>query len=158
MPSLKTKYMRLNLRNPIIVASSGLTNSVDKIKACEDAGAGAVIIKSMFEEVLAREDYGLYESAPYHPEAHDYLNAEIQLQYGPNDYCDLIAGTKKKVDIPVIASINCISAKWWAEFAVKVENAGADALELNVFSVPTDPKKNSAELEKMYFDILETVK
>ncbi|TFG99340.1 MAG: dihydroorotate dehydrogenase-like protein, partial [Calditrichales bacterium] len=114
--------------------------------------------KSMFEEVLAREDYGLYESAPYHPEAHDYLNAEIQLQYGPNDYCYLIAGMKKKVDIPVIASINSISAKWWAEFAVKVENAGADALELNVFSVPTDPKKNSAELEKMYFDILETVK
>jgi dihydroorotate dehydrogenase (fumarate) len=158
MPSLETSYMNLKLKNPIIVASSGLTSSVDKIIACEKAGAGAVIIKSLFEEVLAQEDWGLNESAPYHPEAHDYLNAEIQMQYGPNAYCDLISESKKKVNIPVIASINCISSKWWAEFAAKVENAGADGLELNVFSIPTDPEKDSASIEKIYYDVLETVK
>jgi dihydroorotate dehydrogenase (fumarate) len=158
MPSLETRYMNLNLKNPIIVASSGLTNSVEKISACEEAGAGAVVIKSMFEEVLAKDDWGLSEAAPYHPEAHDYLNAEIQLQYGPNDYCDLITRTKSKVDIPVIASINCISAKWWAEFASKVENAGADALELNIFSIPTNPDEESAEREKVYYDVLDSVK
>ena len=101
---------------------------------------------------------GLSDAAPYHPEAYDYLNAEIQLQYGPNDYCNLISEAKSKVKIPVIASINCISAKWWAEFALKVENAGADALELNVFSIPTNPKEDSNSREKMYFDVLEGVK
>jgi len=158
MPNLATSYMRLRLRNPIIVASCGLTNSVEKIAACEEAGAGAVVVKSLFEEVLAQEDWGLSQSAPYHPEALDYLNAELQLQYGPNDYCDLINEAKKRIKIPVIASINCISAKWWAEFASKIENAGADALELNVFSVPTDPKKNSNDLESIYYNVLETVK
>jgi dihydroorotate dehydrogenase (fumarate) len=150
--------MNLNLKNPILVASSGLTNSVEKISACEEAGAGAVVIKSMFEEVLAKEDWGLTESAPYHPEALDYLNAEIQLQYGPNDYCELISKSKSRVKIPVIASINCVSAKWWAEFALKVEDAGADALELNIFSIPTDPDEESATREKIYYDVLESVK
>ena len=107
MPSLETTYMNLRLNNPIIVASSGLTNSVEKIKSCEEAGAGAIVIKSLFEEVLAQEDMGLSAAAPYHPEAYDYLNAEIQLQYGPNDYCNLISEAKSKVKIPVIASINC---------------------------------------------------
>jgi dihydroorotate dehydrogenase (fumarate) len=158
MPNLETRYMSLKLKNPIIVASSGLTNSVDKIKACEKAGAGAVVVKSLFEEVLAKEDWGLSQSAPYHPEAHDYLNAELQLQYGPNDYCDLITRAKQSVGIPVIASINCISAKWWGEFASKIENAGADGLELNVFSIPTSIKENGADREKIYYDILETVK
>jgi dihydroorotate dehydrogenase (fumarate) len=150
--------MNLTLKNPIIVGSSGLTNSVEKIIACENAGAGAIVIKSLFEEVLASEDWGLKEAAPYHPEAHDYLNAEIQLQYGPNDYCELISQAKKRVNIPVIASINCISAKWWVEFASKIENAGADALELNVFSIPSDPEKDSAAIEKTYFEVIESVK
>ena len=158
MPSLETRYMKLNLKNPIIVASSGLTNSVEKILACEEAGAGAVVIKSLFEEVLAKEDWGLAEAAPYHPEAHDYLNAEIQMQYGPNDYCDLISKIKSKATIPIIASINCISAKWWADFASKIENAGADALELNIFSIPTNPKEESISREKVYYEVLESVK
>jgi len=158
MPSLETRYMKLNLKNPIIVASSGLTNSVDKILACEEAGAGAVVIKSLFEEVLAKDDWGLTEAAPYHPEAHDYLNAEIQLQYGPNDYCDLISKVKSKATIPIIASINCVSSKWWADFASKIENAGADALELNIFSIPTNPEEESINLEKVYYEVLESVK
>jgi dihydroorotate dehydrogenase (fumarate) len=158
MPDLQTSYMGLNLKNPIIVASSGLTNSVEKIEACEKAGAGAVVVKSLFEEVLANEDWGLKESAPYHPEAQDYLQAQLHMQYGPNDYCKLIATAKKQVDIPVIGSINCISAKWWIEFAGKIEEAGADAIELNVFSIPTNPDDDSQTKEKLYYDILESVK
>jgi len=158
MPDLQTSYMGLKLKNPIIVASSGLTNSAEKIKACEQAGAGAVVVKSLFEEVLAREDWGLKESAPYHPEAQDYLQAQLHMQYGPNEYCNLISTAKKRVNIPVIGSINCISAKWWVEFAAKIEAAGADALELNVFSIPTKPDEDSLTKEQLYYEVLESVK
>jgi dihydroorotate dehydrogenase (fumarate) len=158
MPSLQTSYLKLTLKNPIIVASSGLTNSVEKIQACEQSGAGAVVVKSLFEEVLAKQDWGLGQSAGFHPEAMDYYTSELQLQYGPNDYCDLIENAKKKVGIPVIGSINCVSTKWWPEFARKIEAAGADALELNIFSVPTDPEVPGSDIEKLYYEVLEKVK
>lgn len=158
MPDLSTSYMGLPLRNPIIVGSSGLTNSVEKIAECERAGAGAVVVKSLFEEVLAREDWGLEKSAPFHPEAQDYLTSEINLQYGPNQYCDLLAEAKIRVKIPVIGSINCVSTKWWPEFAKKIEAAGADAIELNIFSVPTDTQIPGGAYENLYTDILKKVK
>ena len=158
MPNLETKYLNLTLKNPIIVGSSGLTSTADKIVACEKSGAGAVVVKSLFEEVLANQDWGLEQSAGYHPEAQDYLNAELQMQYAPGDYCDLISEAKSKTGIPVIGSINCISTKWWPEFAKKIEVAGADALELNVFDIPNDPAINSATIENMYLEILDKVK
>jgi dihydroorotate dehydrogenase (fumarate) len=158
MPNLDTKYLNLNLKNPIIVGSSGLTSTAEKIVACEKSGAGAVVVKSLFEEVLAGQDWGLDQSAGFHPEALDYLTAELQMQYAPNPYCDLISEAKEKTKIPVIGSINCISTKWWPEFAKKIEYAGADALELNVFSIPNDPEISSATIENMYLEILEKVK
>jgi len=158
MLSLQTTYLKLKLKNPIIVASSGLTNSVEKIQTCEQNGAGAVVVKSLFEEVLAKQDWGLDQSAGFHPEAMDYYTSELQLQYGPNDYCDLIEKAKSKVSIPVIGSINCISAKWWPEFARKIEAAGADALELNIFSVPTNPDTPGNVIENLYYEVLEKVK
>jgi len=158
MASLETRYMNLKLENPIIVASSGLTKTEEKIKACEQAGAGAVVIKSLFEEALAREDYGIADSTGHHAEAYDYLRSELELQYGPQEYCNLIYKAKKQVQIPVIASINCISAKWWPSFAKQVEAAGADALELNVFTAATDPNEDGATIEKMYYELIEEVK
>jgi dihydroorotate dehydrogenase (fumarate) len=158
MANLATNYMGLSLKNPIIVASSGLTKSVSKIEACQEAGAGAVIIKSLFEEVLAQEDLNLVKSTYDHPEAYDYMRAEIKMQYGPQEYCDLISKAKQKVDIPVIASINCISSKWWADYAQKIEEAGADALELNVFSIATEITKDGQSMEELYYEIIETVK
>jgi len=158
MPNLTTKYLNLNLKNPIIIGSSGLTNSADKIAACAKAGAGAVVVKSLFEEVLAAQDWGLENSAGYHPEASEYLHAELQMQYGPNDYCDLITEAKAKTTIPVIGSINCVSTKWWPEFAKKIEVAGADAIELNIFSVPNDVERDSKTIEQLYFDVLDNVK
>ncbi len=158
MVNLETKYLGLTLKNPIIVASSGLTKSTNKIKACEDAGAGAVVIKSLFEEVLAKDDFDLVKSTYDHPEAYDYMRSEIKMQYGPEKYCDLISKTKEQVKIPVIASINCISSKWWEGYAEKIQRAGADALELNIFSIATDITKDSQSMEQLYIEILEAVK
>ena len=158
MANLETRYLGLTLKNPIIVGSSGLTSTPEKIATCEKAGAGAVVVKSLFEEVLAGQDWGLEQSAGYHPEAQAYLNAELQMQYGPNEYCDLIEKAKSLTTFPVIGSINCISTKWWPEFAKKIEAAGADAIELNIFSVPNDPEKNSNTVEQLYFDVLKKVK
>ncbi|MBN1409026.1 MAG: dihydroorotate dehydrogenase-like protein [Calditrichaceae bacterium] len=158
MPNLETTYLGLTLKNPIIVGSTGLTKSANKIKACEDAGAGAVVIKSLFEESLRHEDLGLDSSALMHTEAYDYLRAEVNMQYGPVEYCDLIKEAKKTVKIPVIASINCVSPKWWPDFAKKVEAAGADALELNVFPVVVDAINSSANVEQVYLDIMDSVK
>jgi dihydroorotate dehydrogenase (fumarate) len=158
MPNIETSYMNLKLKNPLIVASSGLTKSVDKIKACEQAAAGAVVVKSLFEEALAQTDWGLESSTDYHPEAYDYLRAELPLQYGGQEYCALIKEAKKQVAIPVIASINCVSARWWAGFAKEIEDAGADALELNIFPNPADPTVDGRAIEQLHYDTLEAVK
>ena len=158
MPNLKTQYLQLTLDNPIIVASSGLTKSAERIKECEKAGAGAVVIKSMFEEVLAKEDYGIAASAGYHTEAIDYLRSELEMQYGPEEYCHIIREAKNSVKIPVIASINCVSDKWWPKFAKKIQDAGADALELNVFKTATQVDQPPENLEQLYFNITEQVK
>lgn len=158
MPSLETRYLNLDLKNPIIVASSGLTKSVDKIKACENAGAGAVVVKSLFEEALANEEWGLQEATSFHAEAYDYLRAEIEKQYGPRDYCALLEEAKEKVDIPVIASINCVSSKWWPSFAAEIEAAGADALELNIYPSVYDTAMKSQQVDALYYDVIEQVR
>ncbi|MBN1559419.1 dihydroorotate dehydrogenase-like protein [candidate division KSB1 bacterium] len=158
MPDLSTTYMGLKLRNPIIAASSGITKSAAKIVDCEKAGAGAVVIKSVFEEVLSARDYGLSESVTFHSEAYDYMRSELELQYGPREYCDLINEAKAFVDIPVIASINCVSSKWWTNFAKQFQDAGADALELNIFKTATRLDETSETIEKMYYEIVESVR
>jgi len=158
MDILETTYMNLKLRNPIIVASSGLTNSAAKIVDCEKAGAAAVVVKSLFEEVLSANDWGIDSSATMHPEAYDYVQSELQLQYGPEKYCDIISEAKEQVNIPVIASINCRGSKWWPDFAQKIEKAGADGLELNIYKIPTDTKTDSSQIENDYFTILKAVK
>lgn len=158
MPDLSTTYMGLNLKNPIIAASSGLTKSVDKIMDCYNSGVGAIVMKSLFEEVLAQADFGIGDSATFHTEAYDYMRSELELQYGPRDYLDIISGAKTKVDIPIIASINCVSAKYWPQYAKQIEDAGADALELNIFKTATSIHEDGQALENMYYEIIENVK
>lgn len=158
MPDLSTTYMGLKLSNPIIAASSGITKSVEKIVDCEKAGAGAVVIKSVFEEALAAQDFGINDSAAVHTEAYDYMRSQLELQYGPKEYCDLINEAKSFVDIPVIASINCVSSKWWTSYAKQFQDAGADALELNVFRTATRLDETSESIENMYYEIVEEVK
>lgn len=159
MTTLETGYMGLKLKNPIVVASSGLTNSVAKIKDLEIAGAGAVVLKSIFEEQINNEVNHLINRDPQnlYPEAEDYI-----WNYTRNNsithHLNLLSEAKKETEIPIIASLNCMSASEWTVFAKEFENAGADALELNLFIVPTDRKKSAAEIEQLYFRVLSEVK
>ena len=155
---LTTKYAGLTLRNPIIVGSSGLTENVAEIKKCEAAGAGAVVMKSLFEEQIQQADSGLEGSAMMHAEAMAYLEADLDKRYGPREYLKTIQDAKKAVSIPVIASINCFSTEWWIDYAQQIEAAGADAIELNVYVPPFQSQQNSNEMEKIYLDILNAVK
>ena len=155
---LSVKYMGLNLKTPIIVGSSGLTNSVEKIEELAKHGAGAVVLKSLFEEQLRYEGQAESDKNTYdYPEAIDYIKAFTKdTSFG--DYLNLIENSKKKVDIPVIASINCVSTGEWVNYAKRIEEAGADALELNISLLPSDVRKSSQDNEKMYFSIIKKVK
>ena len=155
---LSTKYSGLSLKNPVVVASCGLTKNVDQIKKCEDAAAGAVVIKSLFEEQIREMSSGLDESIAMHTEALDYIRAELDMQLGPREYIETIKKAKKEVSIPVIASINCYSSQWWTSYAQQIEAAGADALELNIYVMPFDAKISSYHLEDTYIEILQAVK
>jgi len=155
MPSLETEYLGLKLKNPIIVSSSGLTNSVERIVELEKAGAGAVILKSMFEEQILNETSDLLQHNDY-PEAADYLLAYAR-ENSLKTYTQLIKTAKEKVRIPIIASINCVSDSDWETFAVDLQEAGVDAIELNIYPIPTDKNKSSAYYESIYFDIVKNI-
>jgi dihydroorotate dehydrogenase (fumarate) len=157
MKDLSTKYLGLELKNPVIVGSCGLTSSVKKIRELADNNAGAVVLKSLFEEQIEAELASNMDS--YHtdyPDAFDYVRGYTRGN-AVEEYLSLIADAKAEVDIPVIASINCVSSSEWTTFAESIEKAGADALELNVSLLPSDPKKKGEETEKLYFEILEKV-
>ena len=159
MINLETNYMGLNLKNPIIIASSGLTNSVEKIKDLEKAGAGAIVLKSIFEEQINNEVNNQINRVPQHkfPEEEDFT-----WNYTRNNlitsHLNLLSEAKKETEIPIIASISCMSASEWVVFAKDLENAGADALELNLFFVPVDPRKTSEEMEQLYLRIVSKVR
>lgn len=156
--NLSVEYLGLDLKNPIIIGSSGLTNSVEKIINLEKSGAGAVVLKSLFEEQILME-MGGSENLDYHdyPEAHDYVRYYTK-EKSTSDYLNLLERAKDSVKIPVIASVNCVSNHEWSSFAKKIESAGADALEINVSMLPSDIKVNSTENEKKYFDIISEVR
>ncbi|MDA3942986.1 MAG: dihydroorotate dehydrogenase-like protein [Bacteroidetes bacterium] len=157
---LSTTYLGLKLRNPIVVSSSKLTGTVANIKACAQAGAGAVVLKSLFEEqIVAKTESGLRRNEMYfwYPEASDYV-ISISKGSGVNDYLKLIRDAKAAVDIPIIASINCVSPIEWPAFAAKMQEAGADAIELNIAIFPFDKKVSSLQIEDMVVEILKAVK
>lgn len=156
MIDLSTRYLGLELENPVIVSSSGLTNSVQKIQKLEEYGAGAVVLKSLFEEQIRYEAGTMVDSSDY-PEAADYVNYYTK-NNSVDEYLQLISDAKNKVNIPVIASINCISGRDWMDFASKVQEANADALELNIFVLPTDKSKKPGFYEEQYLDIAAKVK
>lgn len=160
MVNLETKYMGLNLKNPLIVGSSGLTNSVENIIEIEKNGAAAVVLKSLFEEQIhfaAHNTFMQDEVQNLYPEADDYIRNYTR-EKDVADYLSLIENAKKAVKIPVLASINCISgSSEWTDFSKKIEEAGADGLELNVFVMPSNVNNSSQQNEKVYFDIIEQV-
>jgi dihydroorotate dehydrogenase (fumarate) len=147
--------MGLKLRNPLIVASCDLTNSADGVKKCSDAGAGAVVLKSLFEEQITAEtrtseqDMWLYG----HAEAFEYVE-KMGMAIGPREYLKVIREARAASEVPVIASLNCISPRWWVDYAKQIAAAGADALELNIAVMPSDAKRTGQEIEKVYLDIV----
>ncbi|MDZ7739406.1 MAG: dihydroorotate dehydrogenase-like protein [Bacteroidales bacterium] len=164
MAELTTKYLGLSLSNPLIIGSSGLTDSVDNIIELEKAGAGAVVLKSLFEEQIMLEvDASLKEAYrndmiySAKSETLDYIDVHIR-ERTMSAYIKLIKDVKSRLTIPVIASINCVSAAEWVKFANQFEEAGADALELNIAILPTDEGLDAADIEKIYFDIIAKVK
>lgn len=158
MANLETTYLGLKLKNPVIVGSSGLTNSVEKIVKLRDAGAGAVVLKSLFEEQINHDvNRVLYTGQGLdYPEAMDYITSYSR-NNSVSEYIQLIKDAKAAVDIPVIASINCFSADEWIDFARQIEKAGADALELNLFVVNTDKNSDPSEYEELYHQIAKSV-
>jgi len=158
MANLETKYLGLTLKNPIIVSSSGLTNSADKIGKLVEAGAGAVVLKSLFEEQINHEINNIiYKGEGFdYPEAADYVKGYTR-DNSVGDYLKVIKETKAKYDIPVIASINCFSSDEWVDFAQQIQEVGADALELNVFVLNTDKNSNPEEYEHLYIDVVTNV-
>lgn len=159
MADLSTVYIGLKLRNPIIIASCGFTDSVEEIKKLESHGAGAVVLKSLFEEqILMDVDeqrvnniYGTYADVENYV---SFYTKKRRL----NDYLTLIRESKAQTNIPIIASINCISGSQWVEFAAKICDAGADGLELNMFIMPSDEQFTGIEIEQIYFDVVKKVK
>lgn len=160
MADLKTRYLGLELDSPLIVGSSGLTKTLGGIERCADAGAGAVVVKSLFEEQIRMEyeETNAAMAAYAHPEAMAYLQADAAMEYGPRYYLELLEAAATKVSIPVIASVNCSSPEGWTGFARKIEAAGAQALELNVFVLGTDPSKTSEDIEWIYLDAVRKVR
>lgn len=156
---LSTKYMGLHLRNPLIVASCSLVNSSESVRRCADAEAGAIVLKSLFEEQIQAETEDLEQHSwlSGHPEAFEYVS-KMGMALGPRKYLKLIEKAKSEVAIPIIASLNCISPKWWTDYAKQIAGAGADALELNISVMPSDPNRSSKDIEHLYFKIFEEVK
>lgn len=160
MIDLSTKYLGIELKNPIIVGSSGLTNSVENIIEIEKNGAAAVVLKSIFEEQIKYEINKTIKQNEFniaYPEALDYISNYSE-EHSFESYLLLIKESKKNVKIPVIASINCVSSSEWIAYAKRIEEAGADALELNIFLLPSDLNHSSEQNEKVYFDIVNEVK
>jgi len=159
---LSTSYMGLKLKNPIVPSASPLSESLDFVKGMEDAGAAAVVVYSLFEEQLTHEsgelDHYLSHGTDSFAEALSYFPNAADYKLGPDEYLEHIAKLKSSVNIPIIGSLNGVSNGGWIDYAKKIQEAGADALELNVYYVATDPSKNSVDVEKMYVDTLKAVK
>ncbi len=162
MLDLSTRYLGLNLRTPLVASASPLSQEISSIRELEDAGASAVVLYSLFEEQLRREslelDFYLTEGTESFAESLSYFPEQAEFHLGPDDYLDHIRKAKAAVNIPVIASLNGTSVGGWIQYATQIEEAGADALECNIYWIVTNPKMTSVEVEQHYLDIVKAVK
>ena len=162
MSDLTTPYLGLTLKSPLVASASPLCESVSNIRELEDAGIGAVVLPSLFEEQLELEsntlDDDLWRGAESFPESQSVLPDLQTYNLGPDGYLDLIHGAKEAVDIPVIASLNGVSPGGWAEYARLMAEARADAIELNIYSIATEPAESAAEVEKGYTDLVRQIR
>jgi dihydroorotate dehydrogenase (fumarate) len=159
---LTTTYMGMKLRSPLVPSASPLSEDIDNIQRMEDAGASAVVMHSLFEEQLRLESYELHHYLTHgsesFPEALTYFPEPVNFRIGPETYLEHIRKAKEKVNIPIIASLNGSSVGGWTNYARQIQQAAADALELNIYYVPTDTELTSHDIEQTYIDILHSVK
>ncbi len=159
---IKTKYLGFDLKSPIVPSAGPLSQEIANLREMEDAGAGAVVIYSLFEEQIEHEelelDYHTSVPSESYAEATSYLPETFEFRTGPIEYLEHIRKAKDAVDIPVIASLNGKSLGGWVEYAKRIEEAGADALELNIYLLATDKNKTSKDVEKTYIDIISGVR
>lgn len=162
MVDLSTTYLGLNLKHPVVPSASPLSDGIDKIRRLEDAGASAVVLYSLFEEQIAGESHLLDHFLSYgthsYAEALNYFPEMDSYNIGPHEYLELIRKAKAAVKVPVIGSLNGVSTGGWIEHARMIEEAGADALELNIYYIPTDPAMSGADVEQMYLNVVRDVK
>ena len=160
--NLATSYLGMILRTPLVPSASPLSENLDNIKRMEDAGASALVLHSLFEEHVSQENHRLQphlqDGAGNVGESMTYFPGRKDLTIGPETYLNEIAAAKEAVAIPVIASLNGSTLGGWIDYAKKIEQAGADALELNIYWIPADPNLAGAEVEKKYLEILSHVK
>ena len=160
--NLTTNYLGMLLKNPIVASSSPLSHSVDSIRRLEDAGASAVVMYSLFEEQIGFEsyyiDYHLTQGIDSYAESISYFPDMQSYNVGPDEYLNLIRRAKQAVNIPIIGSLNGASVGGWTDYASLIEEAGADALELNVYYLPTNADIKGSEVERLYLDILSAVR
>ncbi len=162
MVDISTTYLGLKLRSPLVVgAAAPLTEEIENVKRLEDAGASAVVLHSLFEEQLLEERYALYHHLTHgtesYPEALSYFPDREVFHVGSEAYLDQIRYAKETVDIPIIASLNSSTIGSWGDYAQKIEQAGADAIELNIYYVPTDLTITGEQVEQNYLHIVRTV-
>ena len=157
---LRTKYLGLNLKHPIVASASPLTGSIDSLKRLEAAGVAAVVLPSLFEEQIEHEDMAAHNlmlyGAELSPEAQGFF-PEMQYSTGPDNYLKLITDAKKALSVPVIASLNGYTTGGWTSIARKFQEAGADAIELNVYFLAASVDDTSAEVERRYVELVESV-
>jgi dihydroorotate dehydrogenase (fumarate) len=162
MIDLSTKYLGLDLRNPLVVAASPLCKEIANLRHMEDAGAAAVVLHSLFEEQINIEsnelDRFLWDGADISAESTSIFPALESYNIGPDGYLEHIRQAKQAVSIPVIASLNGVSRGGWVSYARDAQQAGADALELNVYFIPADPRSTSEEVEKLYIDLVTEIR
>ena len=162
MINLKTKYLGLNLKNPLVASASSLSKRTSRVKQMEAAGISAVVMYSLFEEQLVHDslafNYFMERGTESFAESLDYFPDLDRYNVSPDNYLEQIRKNKEAVSIPVIGSLNGVSNSGWADYAAEIEQAGADALELNTYYIPTNPKMRAADLEQNYVDLVKAVK
>ena len=160
--NLKTNYLGLELKNPLVPSSSPLSRTLDGLRQMEDAGASAIVLYSLFEEQILQETHTLNEhllqGTESFAEALNYFPEAPEFKHGPDVYLNHIRRAKESLSIPIIASLNGVSDGWWIRYAKDIEQAGADALELNIYYLPTRLDESSADVEMLYLDALKHVK
>jgi dihydroorotate dehydrogenase (fumarate) len=160
--NLTTTYLNMVLKNPIVASSSPLSHNVDSIRRLEDAGASAVVMYSLFEEQITFDsyyiDYHLTQGIDTYAEAISYFPDMQNYNVGPDAYLNLIRQAKEATNIPIVGSLNGTSIGGWTDYAALIEEAGADALELNVYYLPANPEISGLEVERLYLEILAAVK